>query len=37
MWMDKIERQAMDVCLFADKYDIAKIELDDKRQEVGDL
>ena len=35
--MEKIERQAMDVCSFADKYDLAKSELDDKRQEVGDL
>ena len=35
--IDKIEQEAMDVCSFADEYDIAKSERDDKRQKVGDL
>ena len=35
--MDKIGREAMDVCSFSDKYNNAKRELDNKRQEVGDL
>ena len=35
--MDKIEMEAREVCSLADDYDIMKSELDDKRQEVGDL
>ena len=35
--MDKIDRQVMDMCSFADKYDIANSELDDKYKEVGFL
>ena len=35
--MDKIEMEAREVCSFADSHDIMKSELDDKRQEVGDL
>ena len=35
--MDKIEMQVREVCSFADSHDIMKSELDDKRQEVGDL
>ena len=35
--MDKIEMEAREVCSLADDYEIMKSELDDKRQEVGDL
>ena len=35
--MDKVELEAREVCSFADSHDIMKSELDDKRQEVGDL
>ena len=35
--MDKIEMQAREVCSLADDYEIMKSELNDKRQEVGDL
>ena len=35
--LDKIEMEAREVCSFADSHDIMKSELDDKRQEVGDL
>ena len=35
--MDKIEMEAREVCSLADDYDITKSELDNKRQEVGDL
>ena len=35
--MDKIEMEAREVCSFADSHDVMKSELDDKRQEVGDL
>ena len=37
MGIDKIEMEAREVCSFADSHDIMKSELDDKRQEVGDL
>ena len=35
--MDKIKMEAREVCLLTDDYEIMKSELDDKRQEVGDL
>ena len=35
--MDKIEMEAREVCSLANDYDIIKSELDDKRQEVGDV
>ena len=35
--MDKIEMEAREVCSFADSHAIMKSELDNKRQEVGDL
>ena len=35
--IDKIEMEAKEVCSLADDYHIMKSELDDKRQEVGDL
>ena len=35
--MDMIEMEAREVCSLADDSDIMKSELDDKRQEVGDL
>ena len=35
--MDKIEREVIHVCLFADEYNFAKSELDNKRLEIGEL
>ena len=35
--MDTIEMEAREVCSLADDYEIKKSQLDDKRQEVGDL
>ena len=35
--MDNFDREAIDICSFADEYYIAKNELDDKRQEVEHL
>ena len=35
--IDQVEMEAREVCSLADDYDIMKSELDDKRQEVGDL
>ena len=35
--IDKIEMEAREVCSVADYYNIMKSELDDKRQEMGDL
>ena len=35
--MDKFETEAREVCSLSDDYEIMRRELDDKRQEVGDL